>query len=393
MKSKPLLTLFFILVLTTAVISCRDQGETESLDNTGDTVQTPEPVQEFGTLVVTFPPDQMATVPEVVALNTQTGDYVIGTFAPGSGATTEISVPVGFYQIFAFPTLHLNPGIVAIARTYFGHWGTADSGLETVAVGTAQRIEGIDLQLPADPCSPAYQVPGTSDGKFPNTGAEDYRVDMNCDGAGEEITDGTLSVPVSEDILEYVPTIIALNTETNEYLAAQIPSVEVTSLELMLPPGTYRIFGYPTFFPNESSAEKNLYFGVWADSGGLQTITVEPFSSASAVSLAAPPDVCDSIYFVPGTTDGKFKATSDPDVLAGLNCQVAEEEEPETPPAGCPEFNTPEPTGRYYTVKPCDNLYRIGLAYGLSWTAIAQANGIPNANAIYVGQVLFIPGQ
>jgi 2',3'-cyclic-nucleotide 2'-phosphodiesterase/3'-nucleotidase len=50
-------------------------------------------------------------------------------------------------------------------------------------------------------------------------------------------------------------------------------------------------------------------------------------------------------------------------------------------------------SGRFYTVQPCDNLYRIGLAYGLSWVVIAQANGLPNANVIYPGQVLVMPGR
>ena len=45
----------------------------------------------------------------------------------------------------------------------------------------------------------------------------------------------------------------------------------------------------------------------------------------------------------------------------------------------------------YHTVQIGENLFRIGLKYGLSWTAIASANGLANANAISVGQVLCIP--
>jgi len=44
-----------------------------------------------------------------------------------------------------------------------------------------------------------------------------------------------------------------------------------------------------------------------------------------------------------------------------------------------------------HTVQPGENLFRIGLKYGLSWTAIAQANNLLNANAIYAGQQLIIP--
>ncbi|GAB4146562.1 MAG: hypothetical protein Fur0021_04820 [Candidatus Promineifilaceae bacterium] len=44
-----------------------------------------------------------------------------------------------------------------------------------------------------------------------------------------------------------------------------------------------------------------------------------------------------------------------------------------------------------YTVQTGDNLFRIGLAYGVSWVQIAEANGIVNPNQIVVGQVLKIP--
>jgi LysM repeat protein len=60
------------------------------------------------------------------------------------------------------------------------------------------------------------------------------------------------------------------------------------------------------------------------------------------------------------------------------------------PPAPTPE---PSPTAAEIThvVQPGENLYRIGLIYGLSWVAIAEYNGIANANAIIVGQELRIP--
>jgi len=47
--------------------------------------------------------------------------------------------------------------------------------------------------------------------------------------------------------------------------------------------------------------------------------------------------------------------------------------------------------GCYYTVRWGDHLYRIALKYGLSWTTIAQANGLYNGNYIYAGQVLRVP--
>jgi LysM repeat protein len=45
-----------------------------------------------------------------------------------------------------------------------------------------------------------------------------------------------------------------------------------------------------------------------------------------------------------------------------------------------------------HTVAPGENLFRIGLIYGLSWVPLAVYNDIPNPNLIYTGQVIRIPG-
>jgi len=47
---------------------------------------------------------------------------------------------------------------------------------------------------------------------------------------------------------------------------------------------------------------------------------------------------------------------------------------------------------RIHVVQPGENLFRIGLAYGLPYTTIAAANGILNPGQIYAGQRLIIPG-
>lgn len=45
-----------------------------------------------------------------------------------------------------------------------------------------------------------------------------------------------------------------------------------------------------------------------------------------------------------------------------------------------------------HTVRAGENLFRIGLRYGVGWPAIAAANNLANPNLIYIGQVLCIPG-
>ena len=46
----------------------------------------------------------------------------------------------------------------------------------------------------------------------------------------------------------------------------------------------------------------------------------------------------------------------------------------------------------YYTVQAGETLASIGQVYGVTWGDIAAANGIANANQIYAGQQLIIPG-
>ncbi len=49
-------------------------------------------------------------------------------------------------------------------------------------------------------------------------------------------------------------------------------------------------------------------------------------------------------------------------------------------------------TGIYYEVRPGENLYRIGKAYGISNRELARINGIDNPDRVAVGKRLFIPG-
>lgn len=48
---------------------------------------------------------------------------------------------------------------------------------------------------------------------------------------------------------------------------------------------------------------------------------------------------------------------------------------------------------KYHLVRPGENLFRIGLQYGLTVEAVMQANGLYNPNVVYAGQSLCIPGN
>lgn len=97
----------------------------------------------------------------------------------------------------------------------------------------------------------------------------------------------------------------------------------------------------------------------------------------------------------PRTGDGAdqeatSEATEEP--TAGATTEATEEATPEPT-----EEATPEGDGdaggeeRVHVVQAGDNLYRIGLQYGVSWTVLAEYNNLANANDIEVGQQIRIP--
>lgn len=49
------------------------------------------------------------------------------------------------------------------------------------------------------------------------------------------------------------------------------------------------------------------------------------------------------------------------------------------------------PPGYRYTVKPGENLFRIGVAYGIPYAELARYNGIPDPHRIEAGQVVVVP--
>lgn len=64
---------------------------------------------------------------------------------------------------------------------------------------------------------------------------------------------------------------------------------------------------------------------------------------------------------------------------------------PDPGPSATPETAPNEAGEIIHVVQAGENLYRIGLQYGLSWVAIAEYNGLANADALSAGQELRIP--
>ncbi len=65
--------------------------------------------------------------------------------------------------------------------------------------------------------------------------------------------------------------------------------------------------------------------------------------------------------------------------------------------AGCssPSFKPAalpgSPKGFYYTIKPGDNLYRIGMKYGVPTEVLVRVNGIRDVSELAVGRQIYIP--
>src|SRR5215203_5430775 len=57
----------------------------------------------------------------------------------------------------------------------------------------------------------------------------------------------------------------------------------------------------------------------------------------------------------------------------------------------CFVLASPAHAAALYIVQRGDTLYRIAVRFGVTVNALVSANGLPNANVIYVGQVLTIP--
>ena len=94
-------------------------------------------------------------------------------------------------------------------------------------------------------------------------------------------------------------------------------------------------------------------------------------------------------------TNTPLAPTAEPPTVATTAAPPTAAPPTSTPPATRPTplaTSSPTPGGeRVHVVQAGENLYRIGLLYGLSWGAIAEYNGITDPNAITVGQELRIP--
>ena len=161
--------------------------------------------------------------------------------------------------------------------------------------------------------------------------------------------------------------------------------------------------------PGAESADPEVGGGAGADTGPqtpvpTPTVTREGSPRLDGTATMALPPTATAEPPTGETTDDGPQTTATPAVTASAQPPTIDPTaptvppptaEPPTPPAtrdSPPATATPTPGGeRIHVVVAGENLYRIGLLYGLSWVAIAEYNGITNPNTITVGQELRIP--
>lgn len=92
--------------------------------------------------------------------------------------------------------------------------------------------------------------------------------------------------------------------------------------------------------------------------------------------------------------------TPSPEVATPIPTTAAETTPPVAPTSTPVPTTVPTPVSteavsgeRTHVVQPGENLFRIALHYGMTYTALAAANGIINPDLIYVGQRLTIPTE
>lgn len=122
--------------------------------------------------------------------------------------------------------------------------------------------------------------------------------------------------------------------------------------------------------------------------GTAAAVATFPPASPTLAATAAPPTATTAAPTAEPATASTPEPTPPPSDTAPTPTAGPATELPPSPTA---EGGLNEAGEIIHTVQPGENLYRIGLKYGISWVVIAEYNGITNADAIAVGQELRIP--
>jgi LysM repeat protein len=258
--------------------------------------------------------------------------------------------------------------LVACERPLPGGYNedTNGSGDVTGPDAGAYPTESEGLPGPESAPMDAEGYPGVApEAPAVDTGAEAYPADGGEPAAPAE----------GEEAVEQPAPTEGIDPPAEPYPAAPVePAPEVTEEapvaapveETAVTPGTHTV-----------AAGENLYrIGLLYGLSWTEIAAANGLSDATNLTVG-------QVLIIPAPGEGSVEGEAAPAEEAAPVEEAAPTEEP-TPAAETPSLPTT------YIVKQGDNLFRIGLNFGVNWTDIVAANGIVN-NFIYPGQELIIP--
>jgi putative chitinase len=146
--------------------------------------------------------------------------------------------------------------------------------------------------------------------------------------------------------------------------------------------------------PNLIYPGQELNLPGWNGSSGYEPQAAPPVQMGSGTYTVQAGDTLSAIgarFGMSYQTIAAANGISNPNVIyAGQTLQIPSGTS-QAPQGPVPQQTSSSSGGRY-TVQSGDTLSGIGARFGVSYQAIAAANGISNPNMIYAGQTLTIPG-
>ncbi len=94
---------------------------------------------------------------------------------------------------------------------------------------------------------------------------------------------------------------------------------------------------------------------------------------------------------LPETSAEPPKDDGKPDQIPAPSKRTASESQARTLASTKPRPESANDDGAYHVVAPGENLFRIGVAYGIDYRELASANHLDDPSLIEVGQRIFIP--
>ena len=277
--------------------------------------------------------------------------------------------------------------LVACERPLPGGYNDPEAGADTTVPEVPQDVPGVDSES-----YPAEEVPAASDETAPEEAesapedaadsAEAYPAEEQEFAAeGEEAApEGEAAVGAETSAEEAPADEAAVDEAAVDEAAAEEAPAEAVDAEEAAVEETAETPGTHTVAEGENLYRIGLLYGIsWLDLAEANGI-VDPANLSVGQVLVIPGADIAAAEAVEGEEAASVEETSD-EAAAAVDT---------TDETAAVEETTAEDGTVTYIVQEGDNLFRIGINYGVDWTEIAALNGIVGAE-IHPGMELLIP--